>query len=221
MEPRSQTSARWTPLPKDFIQQVNEALIKSFTNQAKKGSFIIEGRIYPKELLVRIGFLEKGRLHQQNFEISIDYLPGKDDAYKTLGLAVDVGATMLEELFSSENDLDFPRLWQSFQIEGRDVYIQFSSINSRLETEAEKLLSLAEDRLVHEDDLLAEHSIFTEDEQRSLDGLSPYENSLLSSIKSNLGLGEDQEDLNPVPHDPYSTPHHSHEQIFPKNKKKH
>src|SRR5689334_12140086 len=114
MEPRRSKSPKWTQLPKDYVTQVVSALRKSFADETKSGKFVVEGRIYPDELLIRMGFLENGRLRQTNFEISIDYKPGKDDAVKLLNLAVDVGATMLEELFSATDDKDFPRVWKPF-----------------------------------------------------------------------------------------------------------
>lgn len=148
MEARKSRKAKWTALPKDYIKQVTNALRESFADEDKSGRFIVEGRIYPDELLIRMGFLEKGRIRQRNFEMSMDYRPGKDDTLKLLNLAVDVGATMLEEMFSSTSDDDFPRLWQPFEVESRMVYVQFSAENSELDQAADELLGKADPALV-------------------------------------------------------------------------
>jgi len=144
MNPRRPISKKWTAIPQDYTKQVVEALRESFKDEVRSGKFIVEGRIYPDELLIRMGFLENGRLKQQNFEISLDYTPGKDDTVKLLNLAMDVGATMLEELFSSVDDQDFPKVWQPFEVDGRVLYLQFSGTNTDLERQADQLLGDAE-----------------------------------------------------------------------------
>lgn len=151
MEPRRSKSPKWTKLPKDYVTQVVAALKESFADEVKSGKFVVEGRIYPDELMLRMGFLENGRLRQTNFEISVDYRAGKDDTMKLLSLAVDVGATMLEELFSATDDSDFPRTWKPFEVEGRTIYLQFSSNNSELDEAADKFLGETGQRLVEED----------------------------------------------------------------------
>ena len=149
MDPRKE-KGRWTAVPKDYIKQVTNALRDSFADEVKSGKFIVEGRIYKDELLLRMGYLEKGRIRQVNFEMSMDFKPGKDDTLKLLNLAVDVGATMLEELFSSESDDDFPRTWQPFEVEGRTVHVQFSSENSELDEKANAILGATDEHLVKE-----------------------------------------------------------------------
>lgn len=148
MEPRLKSSKKWTDIPKDYLKQVQGALKQSFPVQSKGGEWITEGRIYPSELLVRVGYLEKGRLHQANFEVSIEYDAKKDNVPDLLGLAIDVGASLLEEYFGAESNDDFPRLWQQFDVEKRQVFIQFSGTNSKLESEADRILGLKGDEML-------------------------------------------------------------------------
>ncbi|MGE0764360.1 MAG: hypothetical protein AB7N80_13850 [Bdellovibrionales bacterium] len=177
MEPRRSRQAKWTELPKDYVKQVINALRDSFADEVKSGKFIFEGRIYADEIIVRMGFLENGRLRQTNFEVSTDLKAGKDDTVKLIGICVDVGATMLEELFSSEDDKDFPRVWTVYEVEGRKVYLQFSSSNTELESEADKLLGASDDNLVKNAD-------------------EGDDSDTLSGIKARLGIDdEDDEDL--------------------------
>jgi hypothetical protein len=151
MEPRKSRATKWTALPKDYTKQVVEALRESFQDEIKSGKFIVEGRIYPDELLINMGFLENGRLRQTNFQLSAEYKAGKDDVVKLLNLIMDVGATMLEELFASTDDHEFPRTWQPFEVEKKLIYIQFSAENTDLEKKADKFLGAAGKKLIKED----------------------------------------------------------------------
>lgn len=173
MEPRRSRSAKWTNLPSDYTKQVVDALRESFRDEAKSGTFVVEGRIYADEILLSMGFLEKGRLRQTNFEISVDYKAGKEDTMKLLNLAMDVGATMLEELFASPSDADFPRTWQPFEVEGKILHLQFSATNTDLEKQADELLGKDSGRLVEGEDELGEEES-------------------LESIKRRLGVDDDE-----------------------------
>ena len=77
MTPRFSISKTWTNLPADFVSNVKTVFTDEFKSEALKGEFVVDGRIYPDELLVRLGYLEKGRLKQVNFEASMDLKPGK------------------------------------------------------------------------------------------------------------------------------------------------
>lgn len=196
MEPRKSRASKWTELPKDYIKQVGNALRESFADEIKTGRFIVEGRIYSDELLIRMGFLEKGRLRQRNFEMSMDYRPGKDDTLKLLNLAVDVGATMLEELFSSASDLDFPRTWQPFEVEGRTVYVQFSADNSELEQAADELLGRADPSLVKDAPPVDEDEEILKELQKKM-GLDDVENDYPDDEDSS---NDDDDGAPPIKH---------------------
>lgn len=73
---------------------------------------------------------------------------------------------------------DFQRAWKSFTVNNREVFLQFSTVNTELEAEADRLLSelKVEDKLVKGDDDTEE----------------------LESIKKMVGL-EDEDD-EPVKH---------------------
>lgn len=174
MEPRLKSSKKWTDIPKDYLKQVQGALKQSFPIQSKAGEWIAEGRIYPTELLIRMGYLEKGRLHQANFEISVEYDAKKDNVTDLLALAIDVGASLLEEYFGAESNEDFPRLWQPFDVEKRQVFIQFSGTNSKLESEADRILGLKDDDMVKGEG---------EDESEEM----------LRAIKARIGLDPDDD----------------------------
>src|SRR5690606_11832643 len=121
--------------------------------QTAKGEILVEGRIYAEELLLRVGYLEKGRLAQANFEVSLDFNAAKQNALEQVHFAIDCAASMMEDYFQNDQSLiDFPRIWQPFQISGREVFLQASSVNTRLEAEADRILGTHDDHLVKDAD---------------------------------------------------------------------
>jgi acyl-CoA synthetase (NDP forming) len=74
--------------------------------------------------------------------VSVGYTRGKDDVIKLLNLAVDAAGSLFEQLFTSEDDYDFPRIWQEVDFEGRKLFIQYSTVNEALENEADRLLGI-------------------------------------------------------------------------------
>lgn len=174
MEPRLSSSKKWTSIPGDYVNQVQSVLSETFAMHTEIKEWIAEGRIYSDELLLRVGFLEKGRLAQVNFEMSIQYKAQKDNVFELLNLAVDVGASLIEEYFAAQSDQDFPKIWQPFKIENREVYIQYSGVNSRLEAEADRLLGIDSSQLV-------------------TDGEEDDSDELLRQIKNKIGLDDGDE----------------------------
>ncbi|MBC86108.1 MAG: hypothetical protein CL677_02925 [Bdellovibrionaceae bacterium] len=151
MEPRLKESTKWTELPEELVTQVIEALSESFSKPAKVGKFFCEGRIYKSEILVRLGYLANGRLVQANAEASIEFDFQKEKAQDIIGLAVDACGSLLDNYFQNPDE-DFPREWKPFDFEGKQIFLQFTTDNSELEAEADKLLGIeAEDGLVQGD----------------------------------------------------------------------
>jgi hypothetical protein len=153
MTPRLQSSKKWTALPKELSQQMIEVFQEGFKAPAKRGKFIVEGRIYPEELIFRAGYLETGRLVQANFEVSLDFDPKKQNAMEQIRFAMDVAASMMDEYFTEDNFSDFPLLWEKHEINKRVIYLKASSENSELEAKASALLGESNnDDLVQSDD---------------------------------------------------------------------
>lgn len=173
MEPRLKTSTKWTALPKDFLAQIRTALKENFANQIGKGKVEVDGRIYPEEVLIRVGFAEPGRLKQSHWDVSVPYKKDKDNVLKMLHLAVDAGASLFDQIFTSPDD-DFPRIWQEIDFESRKIYIQYTTENAELEDEADGLLGLKKNDLAQGD----------WDDETTAEG-----------IKASLGIDEDDEEL--------------------------
>jgi len=140
MHPRLKTSKKWSPLPKEFLKQIESVFKQTFKTQIGQGKIVTDGRIYPEEILVSVGYHTGKGLKQSNFEVSIQYKKDKDNVIKLLNLSVDVAASLFEQYFGAEDDHEFPRLWQEFDVENRPVFVQYTGTNTELETEANKLL---------------------------------------------------------------------------------
>lgn len=184
MEPRKKESKKWTSLPPDFSAQIKSVFEDSFKIQLKGKSLRIDGRIYPSEIMLRVGLAEKGRLKHENFEVSLDHSPEKQDTIPKIHLAVDAIASMMMDYFekslsktnvedaevdadadpeNSEADdsegygstfgSDLPYSWKKINFENEPIWFQFSTENSDLEAEANKLLGLdpEDDSLAAED----------------------------------------------------------------------
>lgn len=173
-DPRLNSSKQWTEIPKEFTSKVAEVFRRQFGIEAQHGKFMVEGRIYPEEMILRVGYLEEGRLRQLNFEASMDLSQDKSaetvlqeaagsadsdvealenpnpesDTMRKLYTCVDAIGSMFEELFDSgedDEDLDLPLRWRPYDFEGSTVYLQLSTINTDLESEADRILEAAGD----------------------------------------------------------------------------
>ncbi len=157
MQPRLKSSKKWTNLPPDVATQIQDVFEKNFQKELGKARLIVEGRLYPQEILLRVGYAEPGRLVQNNFEISMDYVPEDESAaLNTIHLCVDVAASLLTEHFDAEEEgqLEIPAIWTKFPFEETEVWIQYTTENSTLEKQANEILGEWDDSLVHleEDD---------------------------------------------------------------------
>lgn len=166
LKPRHAASKSWTPLPEDFAAKIKTVFNQQFQKESATGEFLLEGRIYPDEILLRMGYLELGRLRQINFEASMDVplvqetideesAEGDEESLTITRLytSIDALGSLMEEYFQKGDleEMDVPRSWRPFDFEGETVYLQYSTVNSKLEAEADRLLGLlGDDSLVRE-----------------------------------------------------------------------
>ncbi len=157
MKPRLPTSAKWTPFPKEFSEKIIQVMSENFAEQCTRGEFTVDGRIYPQEILLRVGYIERNRLKQDNFEASSEYTMAtpEQSAQKTIFSCLDAIGSSFDELFHTRTegeDLELPVEWEAYDFEGDIVWMQYSTVNTKLEEEADRLLnSFGEDNLVRED----------------------------------------------------------------------
>lgn len=152
MEPRNTHSQSWTSIPKELLEQITEVLYENFSKHANTGQFTATGQIYKTELLLSVGYQENGRLRQNNFEVSIDYDHKKDNLMQMIHLALDCGASLLDQFLNGEDFSEFPKYWEKHEVAGRDVYVQTSGTNDDLERQADALLGEEKDQLVNQGD---------------------------------------------------------------------
>lgn len=146
MQPRLKNSRQWTPLPEEFLNQIKSVFNQNFKEHLAHGGKVqAAGKIFPSEILVGVGYLAPGTLRQLNWEISIEYSRNKDNVMRLLHLAVDAAGALFEQLFAAENDQDFPRTWEAVEFEGRKIFVQFTTTNTELEAQADRLLGLPAD----------------------------------------------------------------------------
>ncbi|MFV3409468.1 hypothetical protein ACNH6C_12720 [Bdellovibrio bacteriovorus] len=150
MIPRLKSSKKWTSFPKEYSDQIQAVFNENFAQYLDNAELIIEGRIYQEEIVLRVGYLEEGRLAQANFEVSMSYSQEQQDAVSRIHNCVDAAASMMLEFLENEGEVDFPYNWKEVPFQGKKVYLKFSTENSNLEAEANKLLGLSEDEMLHD-----------------------------------------------------------------------
>jgi len=156
MTPRNPTSKNWTALPAEFREKAAQVFSQNFKDESKTGEFLIEGRIYPSEILMRAGYIEKGRLKQTNFEVSMEHSPDQQ-AMEKLFLGIDVLGSVFESHFDhlredEVDDVEYPVNWEEYEFEDSKVHLRFSTANTALEAEANRLLGIPEDETLYVED---------------------------------------------------------------------
>ena len=169
MNPRYKSSQKWTALPEEFCNQIKSLFQNNFKKDLGNNKHIlVNGKIFQKEILLRVGIHTEKELRHFNFESSIDIAVStknldeslsKENNKEELGediigqvsIAIDAIATLMHEYFQNDCDLELPYTWTEMSFDKKTVWIQHSSTNTDLEEQANKLLGLDSDSdLVHE-----------------------------------------------------------------------
>jgi hypothetical protein len=145
------SSKKWTTFPKEYSEQIEGVFRENFAAYMDEASLVIEGRIYPEEVLLRVGYKKDKELRQANFEISMNYSQTDQDAVERIHNCVDAAASMMMEYLEKEGDVDFPYVWKEYPFQNKKIYLQFTTENSELEAEADRLLGLSGSSMVSEE----------------------------------------------------------------------
>lgn len=143
MNPRLKSSKKWTDFPEDYLRQIEDVFIQGFKEKLGSSELIVQGRIYPLEILLRVGVRQKSELRQGNFEISMEYDAKKKDALDRIHNCIDAAASMMDEYLDNvknESEPDFPLVWTEYEFEGKPLFVQFTTVNTSLEAKADALL---------------------------------------------------------------------------------
>ncbi len=145
-EPRMPTSAKHLPqnLPLDLAGIIRESLLQKYTFFSDK-DLIVQGAIYPEELILLVGFKEKKSLRQFNFECSIGYHNDEEAVDSGVLEKFHKGAdsldVMINEYIEAAGDIEMPKTWSHFNFENEQVYLKTSNINTEVEKMTMNFLS--------------------------------------------------------------------------------
>lgn len=151
MIPRLKSSKKWTNFPKEYSDQIEAVFKENFAQFLEDAKLVIDGRIYSEEIALRVGYHENGRLTQANFEVSMNYSQDQQDAVTSIHNCVDAAASMMLEYFDNEGVVDFPYTWTQFPFQGKKLFLKYSTENSSLEAEANRLLGITEEAMILEE----------------------------------------------------------------------
>lgn len=142
MNARRQTSKKWTAFPAEYVSQISNVFKEAFERDLQGSKLVIEGRIFSEEICLRVGFREAQGLRQNNFEISTDFDPAKENAIEKIYNCIDGAAALLSSYFEGQPTENLPVDWKPFKFDQKTLYFQFSTINTDLEAQADRLLGL-------------------------------------------------------------------------------
>ncbi len=144
MEPRNLGSKKhnYQPIPEDFLKLVKETFQEKYPAFLKDKTLIVDGGIFPEELILVVGLRNKDeRVRQVNFECSMDYINDENNrVLEKIHLSVDALDAMFAEYIDANGDLEMPKLWTEFDFEDEKIYLRSSSDNIELEKLADELL---------------------------------------------------------------------------------
>ncbi len=152
MEPRLKTSTQWSPFPEELCQLTSQSLKERFAEEydLDKAEFVVEGRIYEKEIVGLYGVRFKDEIKQYNFEVSLEYDSEKEKALDLIQNSMDVVEHLLTELFEEDfEDYELSKTWQTMPYEKKMYFYKYSTNNTDLEAQADKLLEEFEKKLVY------------------------------------------------------------------------
>ncbi len=154
MDPRLKSSVKWSPFPKELCAQTQKVLKKRFQEEydLEKSQFVVEGRIYREEILGRYGLRVNDQLKQHNFEISFEFDSKKQKVLELIHKSMDLVEHLWTELLEENlDDSDLSKQWQTINFDRRKYFHRYSTVNTALEEEADRLLSQYKKKLVYDD----------------------------------------------------------------------
>lgn len=133
---------KYQPVPKDFLNLVQETFKEKYTEFLKDKTLVVDGAIYPEELVLVVGFKKNGeKIRQQNFECSMDYENDPNaDVLEKIHLSIDALDAMFAEYVEANGDLEMPTQWTEFDFEDQKIFLRASTHNIELEKMADEFL---------------------------------------------------------------------------------
>jgi hypothetical protein len=150
MNPRLTTSRKWTAFPTEYIEQIRQVFQDHF-----QGQWVVDGRIYSEEILLRVGRQKPGQLAQDNIEVSVDFYSSEENGQECIDALIDAAATLMTDFLAqkeqdAEETPEFPLYWTEMEQGKFKIYFQYSGENSDLAAQADAILGLSEGQLFNE-----------------------------------------------------------------------
>ena len=149
MQTRHKDSLKHADFPSEYCLQIRLVCQSYFASKLPKVRWIVQGRIYAKEIGLLVGFISEKGLRQKNILLSIDFNPQKDKCKEKIEQCMDLLADILEHHLKGPwpNSLQ----WQKASLRrgregGREekspvLYFQSSTVHTELEAQADRLLA--------------------------------------------------------------------------------
>ena len=162
MDRRKDTPLTSVNLPKDYLKLVEDLFNKNFNKNLniEKGSkekFIVQGEVYPDELVLIVALKNPGTLRMTTCYASVDYPPptvtskaSSEMVQKGVNMCVDAVASFFNTFFTDgrpvDYDLEYRQGWTPVEIEKNvRVYLKINRDNPELDAQADEFLTMAED----------------------------------------------------------------------------
>ncbi len=145
MNPRKKESKKWSQIPPELSKQIKAVFEENFKMYLEGKIVKVDGRIYPTEVLMRVGINAKGELRYKNFEVSMDHSVTEQNTIQQIHVAVDAIASLMLEYFDNDEDHEMPLTWTEFPFEKQQIWLKYTSENPDLEAEANKLLGVEDE----------------------------------------------------------------------------
>ena len=134
-----------THFPKEYEEKIRETFFENFQNQLHEVQFFFSGKIEKFRIHMTLGYLEKGRLKQNNFHLRFEYNVEKQNVKDMIHYGLDLIATIVGDFIQSEETMDLPRNWKSLRhgLGSQHNFryeLMYSTENTELESIADAIL---------------------------------------------------------------------------------
>lgn len=130
-----------TSFPPEYEEQIREVFWHEFHQRLNSPRFFVDGEIEAHRITLKLGYLEDGRIKQNNFSLRFHYDPQTENVKALIHEAVDILAGVIDQFIASEeSDWNLPRQWKKFVSKKKEYELMYSTENTDLEAEADRLL---------------------------------------------------------------------------------
>ena len=129
-----------TRFPSEFESQIASSLKDQFEARLKKPKFFVEGLFEHQQVTLKLGYLEEGRLKQNNFWVRFRFDASQENAKDQIHQALDFLGSLISEFIDSDERLEIPRTWKPVKSPLFGGEVLYSTENSDLEAAADAFL---------------------------------------------------------------------------------